>query len=325
MLAHVLDGDGITMGGFEGTPHSLPPSGDVLWNKLGQHGTTRTSDRVAASIINKAMPSLYEPTNVELLVKKGFAKLPFVVLHDNEGVRNRINCCYPNDSGSIQYQCRPLGGRPGCTPGCSRNAEPPNRLKQCLAGMRIPGDQGDHGDHDDEWHRCRPEDAFCAYAYNEVILDSWRDGGWNRAPMVAAIAVAFDASEQALALAREVHAAALSDNPSIPFLFYDKHASDGQPFYLPDQHGHSHPRPPGSPPSPPSLPPPPPRFALADRLALKRTCRGYDQSKCTSPNANGGFDCYNPQWSNEPPSCRDGYRGVELGMETGWLYACCPP
>jgi hypothetical protein len=201
----------------------------------------------------------------------------------------------------------------------------PTKLTFQLSGMRIPGDQGDHGDHDDEWHRCRPEDAFCAYAYNEVILDSWRDGGWNRAPMVAAVAVAFDASEQALALAREVHAAALSDNPSTPFLFYDKHASDGQPFYLPDQHGHSHPRPPGSPPSPPSLPPPPPRFALADRLALKRTCRGYDQSKCTSPNANGGFDCYNPQWSNEPPSCRDGYRGVELGMETGWLYACCPP
>ena len=319
VLVHVLDGDGITMGGFQGTPDSLPPSGDELWNKLGQHGTTRTSDRVSASIINKAMPSVYEPTNVELLVKKGFAKLPFAVLHDNQDVRNRINCCYSHDSGSIQYQCRPMGGRPGCTPGCSREAEPPNRLKQCLAGMRLTDEERDQAQND--WAKCHPGDAFCAYNYNELILDSWRDGGWNRATMVAAIAIADDASEPAIALAREVHAAALADDPGIQFLFYYKHASGRQPFYLPDAQGHPLLRPP----SPPSPPPPPPKIARADRLALKNTCRGYDQSKCTSPDANGGFDCYNPSWTNEPPSCKDGYRGVELGAQNGWLYACCPP
>lgn len=228
-----------------------------------------------------------------------------------------------HDSGSIQYLCRPPGGRSGCTPGCSRDAEPPNRLKQCLADMRLTDEQRDKAPNDRT--KCRPDKAFCAYNYNELILDSWRDGGWNRATMVAAVAIADDASEPALALAREVHAAALADNPSIPLLFYYKHASDGLPFYLPDAQGHSHPRPPSPPPTSPSPPPPPPEIALADRLALEHTCRGYDQSKCTSPDAHGGFDCYNPRWSNEPPSCKDGYRGVELGAEKGWLYACCPP
>ena len=42
--------------------------------------------------------------------------------------------------------------------------------------------------------------------------------------MIAAVAIAIDASENALALAREVHAAARLDIPSIMLIFYDKFA-----------------------------------------------------------------------------------------------------
>ena len=219
VLAHVLDGDGIGMRGFMDTPQNLPPPGDVLWSKLGQHGATSTGDRVAASIINGAAPSVYEPSNVDWLVQNGFAKLPFVVLKDSEAVRSRFSCCHAQDSGSIWTTCSPLGGDEGCTPGCSSHYEQPSsRIEQCLSDMQV-------------W-LCGSQQTWCPQAYNEVILDSWRDGGWDRARMVAAVAVAHDASDRALALAREVHAAALAEIPGIPLLLYNKHSQDGQPFYV---------------------------------------------------------------------------------------------
>ena len=217
MLVHVLDGDGIWKKGFLDTLQGLPPSGDLLWSNLGQHRATRTGDRVAGSIINRAAPSVYEPTNVDVLVQNGFAKLPFVVLKDGEAVRSRISCCYPQDVGSVSSTCSPLGGHEGCTPGCWSYSKPPNRLEQCLSEMQA-------------W-QCSLQ-TWCGQAYNEVILDCWRDGGWNRAHMVDAIAVGHDASEDALALARDVHAAALSEIPGIPLLLYNKYTQDGRPFYV---------------------------------------------------------------------------------------------
>ena len=226
VLAHVLDGEGIDMQGFLGTPRGLPPAGNVLWSELGRpRDNDARSDRVAASIINKAAPHLYEPTNVRNLVSNGFSKLPFVLLREGDEVTSRLSCCHPEDASSIRVTCSPLGGGSACTPGCRDWSHPPEELRECLASMEIGLCHGCN-----TWCGERPNGKFCGQAYNEVILDSFRGGGWQKPAMIAAVAIANDASENALALAREVHAAARLDIPSIMLIFYDKFARDGQPF-----------------------------------------------------------------------------------------------
>ena len=226
VLAHVLDGEGIDMQGFLGTPRGLPPAGNVLWNELGRpRDNNARSDRVAASIINKAAPHLYEPTNVRNLVSNGFSKLPFVLLREGDEVTSRLSCCHTEDASSMRVTCSPLGGGSACTPGCRDWSHPPEELRECLARMEIGRCHWC-----DTWCGERPNGKFCGQAYNEVILDSFRRGGWQKPAMIAAVAIANDASENALALAREVHAAARLDIPSIMLIFYDKFARDSQPF-----------------------------------------------------------------------------------------------
>ena len=220
VLAHVLDGEGIDMQGFLGTPRGLPPAGNVLWNELGRpRDNDARSDRVAASIINKAAPHLYEPLNVMNLVSNGFSKLPFVLLREGDEVTSRLSCCHPEDASSIRVTCSPLGGGSACTPGCREWSHPPEELRECLARMEIGRCHWC-----DTWCGERPNGKFCGQAYNEVILDSFRGGRWQKPAMIAAVAIAIDASENALALAREVHAAARLDIPSIMLIFYDKFA-----------------------------------------------------------------------------------------------------
>ena len=249
VLIHVLDGDGIGLakymdnggyGGFVGTAQGLPPTGKELWRKLGQPnasdaqipGVGFVGDRVATSIINREAPFVFEPSNVPWLVENGFQKLPFVLLHDNEAVRSRISCCYSQDVGSVWMTCDRPGGGSECTPGCTdaRRAFPPDGLSQCLASMNKP--QCGYRMTDGQLAPYENADkSFCQRAYNEVVLDSWREGGWQRASMVAAIAVPHGASDRAVALAHEVHAAALADIPGLgPLLRYDGFVQDGRPF-----------------------------------------------------------------------------------------------
>lgn len=229
LLVHVLDGYGISGAGFKNFPSSLPPGGDVLWSLLGQPDTNPSaphlSDRVAASIINKAAPNTYEPLNVPNLVDSGFKHLPFVMLRKNDAVTSRLSCCYSGDSHSIGVICPELGGGNSCTPGCGQQAFqrhrdwPPERLEDCLAEMEIDAP-------------CSfSNQKYCPDSWNEIILDSFRDGGWNKSSMVAAVAIAHDASRKALTLAGEMHAAALSDIPDMPpLLRYKKDATNGKPF-----------------------------------------------------------------------------------------------
>jgi len=68
-------------------------------------------------------------------------------------------------------------------------------------------------------------------AYNEVVLDSWQGGGWDKAIMVSAVGIGRGASQAAIRLAREVQAAAVADGLTIPLLSYDSAAAAGaEPF-----------------------------------------------------------------------------------------------
>lgn len=226
LLIHVLDGYGIWPDGMMGESWrgDLPPPGDVLWSWLGQlTAAVETSDRVSASIINKGAPYMYEPKYVKKLVSHGFGQLPFVVLQDSKAVTSRLSCCYPSDASTSDVMCDHTGEDSGCIPGCRSQsgaewweiaATLPERLEDCLAGMSIDAS-------------CETSlDVICGNNYNEVILDSFRGGGWQVSSMVAAIGIAHDASDEAFELARQVHAAAKIDIPGLPpLLTYNKLAT----------------------------------------------------------------------------------------------------
>ena len=130
----------------------------------------------------------------QVLTKAGFGSLPFVVL-DPAGAAERLNCCYPADTGSLWRRCKPLGGDAHCTPGCDGGAFGPTELQGCVEAMQ-------------RWKCEGGEQQWCWHAYNELVLDSWRGGGWDRAAMVAAVGIAAGAKAPAVALAREVRAPA---------------------------------------------------------------------------------------------------------------------
>ena len=90
-------------------------------------------------------------------------------------------------------------------------------LKACLSFMAVA--------------LCGDSRQWCALAYNEVILDTWLGGGWNRnlSQMVRAIGIDKSAAGPAVKLAREVHSAALADGTAVPLAVYDRDA-EREPF-----------------------------------------------------------------------------------------------
>ena len=74
------------------------------------------------------------------------------------------------------------------------------------------------------------------YVYNEVILDTWRGGGWGRGedlrPLVSAIFIDAGATAPAKELARSVQRVASSDGVPLPLLSYDRMRP--QPFDIMD-------------------------------------------------------------------------------------------
>ena len=228
LLVHVLDGLGIHERGFTGTSGGLPPPGGSLWDLVGKpDASVGYGDRVSCSIISKRMPDMFEPEYVDVLVESGFRRLPFVLLDTNvTAVRDRISCCYAKDGGSIIAMCSPPGGGDtGCTPGCQHDSFPPVKLQACLNGYL------------ENRENCRLHPSWCSAtyynAYNEVILDKWREGGWDKNTYVLAVGIPSDASEAVVRLGRDVYSAALASGADVPFLRYDS-AATRNPFSLVD-------------------------------------------------------------------------------------------
>jgi len=248
VLAHIMDGGGITMDGYH-TPNGLPPSGRLLWRLVGSPQPNIThSDRASVSVLNQMMPYLYRPCNLPKLIKAGFLSLPFVVLDTAAtAVQSRYSCCYPSDSGTSKFSCPSQGGDPWCKPGCNAGAEAYREncglgqscrygLKACLEqtlGWRC---------HNERFpSRCKAElgasseQCWQYWQHNEIILDAWQHSGWNRVAMIVAIGVMHDASHAAISLAREVHIAAMAEIPQIPLLRYKFDALNSEkPFTLLD-------------------------------------------------------------------------------------------
>ena len=127
-----------------------------------------------------------------------FRHMPMLILR-SPAAADRLNCCYPGDQGSnFATPGCPVGGGPHCVPGCSTRALIGASLERCLAQTRG--------------------------RYNEVVLDTWRDGGWGRGAalgrMISALAIHARASPATSALARQVQLAAWSDGLALPLLEY---------------------------------------------------------------------------------------------------------
>jgi len=243
-LVHVLDGQGVSMAGFR-THDGLPPSGRELWEDLGRPSDVQWGDRVSCSIINRRCPHVYQPLNVKTLTLAGFEHLPFVLLRPSaSAVLERIRCCYSFDVATMKLTCRNHGGDDECVPGCNADSRFIQR-KARQAGFRGNGNRhwqdgsspgGPHAGfatclEEMEPEGCREGAGWCALAYNEVVLDSWQGGGWDKGAMVWAVGIDHGASDAAVLLAREVHAAAVGSALSIPLLWYDSAASaTGGPF-----------------------------------------------------------------------------------------------
>jgi len=84
---------------------------------------------------------------------------------------------------------------------------------------------------------CEMHPSWCSAtyynAYNELILDKWREGGWDKSSYVLAVGIPSDASEAVVRLGHEVYAAALASGADVPFLRYDSGATRN-PFSLVD-------------------------------------------------------------------------------------------
>ena len=246
LLVHVLDGPGITCNGFAGLAAGQVPSATSLWVAVGQPDATKpTGDRLAASIINRERNATYSMGLwAELCPSLGaladFYALPSIVLNAS-ALLDRWNCCYWADGGTMRHTCLQLGGRENCTPGCRFTGPETkwtghlaHRLDDVSACLTTDGDEkrgftAAWGAA--QWNvstaiaeRMARDPAWTAY--NEVVLDVWRGGGWGKGPqlrsLVNALSIDAGATEAALALAHEVQRAARADGVSLPLLLYDR-------------------------------------------------------------------------------------------------------
>ena len=78
VLLHVIDGGmgGIFHNGFLNSSDGLPPPPEVLWERLERS----VAEALSVSVVSRAYPHVYHPTNHETLRLGGFGSLPGVVL-----------------------------------------------------------------------------------------------------------------------------------------------------------------------------------------------------------------------------------------------------
>ena len=173
------------------------------------------------------------------------------------------------------------------------------QLKACLSSMAT-------------W-LCGASSRWCALAYNEVILDVWRGGGWHGSlpQMVRAIGIAKGAAEPALKLARELHSAALADGVAVPLLVYDCNA-EREPFSL------LPPAPPPTPAPPPPSPQPRTVYRLPAAIADERTavCSPWATG---APKGSWHPYLFPKQMSYHPNSHYCERRPADLGIDGAWL------
>ena len=233
VLVHVLDNGGSprSMDALRAYTHM---TGAQLWGRIGQpNASVPSGDRLSASVINREHAATFEPGALfasrprrSLLHRIGvsltdYRHMPMVVLNASAAAA-RLSCCWPYDRGTNALRCAtPGGGGTLCIPGCRQ------------AGRRsdlAPSSGGQAGGDTARLASCL---AATTGKYNEVVLDTWRDGGWGRGPAlrrwVLAIAIHVLASNTTWALARAVRAAACSNGLPLPLLMYDPRAA-ASPF-----------------------------------------------------------------------------------------------
>ena len=78
VLLHVIDGGmgGIFHNGFANSSTGLPPPPEFLWERLERS----VEEALSVSVVSRAYPHVYHPTNHESLRLGGFGSLPGVVL-----------------------------------------------------------------------------------------------------------------------------------------------------------------------------------------------------------------------------------------------------
>ena len=230
VLLHVIDGGmgGIFHNGFANSSTGLPPPPEFLWERLERS----VEEALSVSVVSRAYPHVYHPTNHESLRLGGFGSLPGVVL-DAARATHRVSCCYPFDAATHKLRC---AGRT-CTPRCDFQgahvggllqtlrryyryrgefsaAFPGERLATCLAQMDLSRCTSPQGA-----QLTRQRHGWCPLAYNEIVLAGWRGGLGG---LVRAVYAEGDAEAPAWALARELRRAAAARGVHVPLLSYNR-------------------------------------------------------------------------------------------------------
>ena len=94
--------------------------------------------------------------------------------------------------------------------GASIHAYGRNRLAECLAEQRTY------------------TTGRYVFSYNEIVVDSHR--AWDKTTMFVAMFIDSRASAKAVAVAREMRAAAAAEGVRLPLLTYDRTALSGKPL-----------------------------------------------------------------------------------------------
>lgn len=220
LLVHVMDGAGINGDGFVGYSPGQIPSAMELWAGVGQPNATRwAGDRLAASIINRDRNMTYSMELwtdgcPQLKALSEYYSLPTLVLNAS-ALLDRFSCCYPRDGGTLGFTCSQQGGDESCVPGCNfsdtqilsgivLDHNPAYGLDEVSDCLAVDAQQSAR---EREREMARPDVATLfnvslaglhtllsvpgQYAYNEVVLDTWRGGGWGRGedlqPLISAI------------------------------------------------------------------------------------------------------------------------------------------
>jgi hypothetical protein len=205
-----------------GAPHSteefaayISVTGAQMWADVGQPRTAYRSgvspDICSATAINHLhngvfMPGRFmsraAPNSTAYQVSQLLLPcrhMPMLVLNStNLQEDRRVSCCYAHDEGTNLRPCATPGGNSSCIPGCGQNNV--TSIETCVAK---------------------------SHEYNEVVLDTWKEGGWDNPPglglrrYVEALALDVQASNLTLGLVLAVQQAALQAGLPLDILAFD--------------------------------------------------------------------------------------------------------
>lgn len=250
VLVHVLDGGGVNWNGFiNGPPDLLDPLRETL---VPDSRSFKGSGRLSATLVNSRHPDVFRCfTGCKDGAGQEMVDLPGLVLSPSTAIQRRVNCMSWRDSGSSEFNCRPLG-QADCIAGCIPQSQwhtpggvnlklwverwGASQLEDMLRQQDENAGAGSCLATQPAW-TCTNAWRFSAF-YNEVVLDKFAQP-WDAelTDMVDAVFVAPSASDGAMELARAVQAdleRRFADKRAAPpLLFYDASgASDhGRPAF----------------------------------------------------------------------------------------------